>query len=212
MLPPVLSQPELRLLTAMATQAKRKLKSADVSQAFCQSYLPEKEQYFVCPPHRCKLTPKRMHWRLKKSLYGLKRSPRHWYEKCRAILTLISLKQCPNVPCLFVGHLLEDQPPIYIGIYVDNFAYFSKSCAVEKKLEEEFGRRIKTKFNGIINYLLGIKFTYKTYLDQTLSCHLSQEAFTDTLVNQCGLDGTNVTTPYTPYHSGLPVDKLFDKN
>ena len=208
---PVLSQPELRLLTAIATQAKRKLKSADVSQAFCQSYLPENEQYFVRPPHGCKLTPKGMYWRLKKTLYGLKRSPRHWYEKCRSILLSIGFKQCPNAPCLFVGNLIEGEPPLYIGIYVDDFAYFSESDEVEQKFEEEFGKRIKTKFNGVIDYFLGIKFTYKNYQDGTLSCHLSQEAFTDTLVNHCKLDSPHVTTPHSPYRSGLPVDKLYDE-
>ena len=209
---PVLSQPELRLLTAIATQAKRKLKSADVSQAFCQSYLPKNEQYFVRPPHGCKLTPKGMYWRLKKTLYGLKRSPRHWYEKCRSILLSIGFKQCPNAPCLFVGNLIDNEPPMYIGIYVDDFAYFSESDAVEQKFEEEFGKRIKTKFNGVIDYFLGIKFTYKNHPDGTLSCHLSQEAFIDTLVSQCKLDSPHVTTPHTPYRSGLPVDKLYNED
>ena len=58
----VLSQAELCLLTVIATQSNRKLKSADVSQAFCQSYLPQNKQYFVRPPHGCKLTPKGMYW------------------------------------------------------------------------------------------------------------------------------------------------------
>ena len=47
---PVLSQAELRLLTAIATQSKRKLKSAEVSQAFCQSYLPGKRAILRSTP------------------------------------------------------------------------------------------------------------------------------------------------------------------
>ena len=48
---PVLSQSDLRLLTAIAATCKgRKVKSCDVSQAFCQSYLPEKEKYACRPP------------------------------------------------------------------------------------------------------------------------------------------------------------------
>ncbi len=48
---PVLSQAELRLLISLATNVNRKMKSCDVSQAFCQSYLPENEKYVCRPPH-----------------------------------------------------------------------------------------------------------------------------------------------------------------
>ena len=44
--------------------------------------------------------------------------------------------------------------------------------------------------------------------DGHLSVHLTQEAFTDTLVSSLNLDGPAVTCPATPYRSGLPVDKI----
>ena len=47
---PVLSQSDLCLLTAIATGKGRKVKSCDVSQAFCQSYLPEQDKYVCRPP------------------------------------------------------------------------------------------------------------------------------------------------------------------
>ena len=53
-----------------------------------------------------------------------------------------------------MGHLIDNEPPMYIGIYVDDFEYFSKSDAVEQKFNEEFGKRINTKFNGVIDYFL----------------------------------------------------------
>jgi hypothetical protein len=48
---PVLSQLELRLLTAIAVHNKQSLKNCDVKQAFVQSTLPEDEVYFLKPPY-----------------------------------------------------------------------------------------------------------------------------------------------------------------
>ena len=151
--------------------------------------------------------PKKRFLALKKTLYGLKRSPQHWFEKCVSILKELGFKQCPNSPCLFYGVLIEGQPPIYLGVYIDDIAYFSESDE-EAAFEEQFGSKIKTKFNGIINYFLGIKFTYKDHKDGHISCYLTQEAFIDNLVKQFQLDGPHINCPRSPYHSGLPVDKI----
>ena len=83
---PVLSAQELPLLIAIATQMKVIPKSGDVSQAFVQSVLPESKKYVVRPPKGCPLTPPNTYLLLKKTLYGLKCSPRHWYETCKHTL------------------------------------------------------------------------------------------------------------------------------
>ena len=107
-----------------------------------------------------------------------------------------------------MGTLIKGHPPLYIGIYVDNCAYYSESDTVEKAFEDKFGAKIKTKFNGVIDYFLGIKFTNQEHTDRHLSCHLTQEAFTDTLVSLLDLDSPAITCPPTPYRSSLPVDKI----
>ena len=89
---PVLSQPELRLLTDISVGMKRIPKSGDVSQAFCQGVLPENDNYVLRPPPGCPETPKIFYLRLLRTLYGLKRSPRHWYEKAVSVLKAIGLK------------------------------------------------------------------------------------------------------------------------
>jgi hypothetical protein len=53
---PVLSQFELRLLVAIATQKKCIPKTGDVAQAFCQSTLPPGENYICRPPEGCPIT------------------------------------------------------------------------------------------------------------------------------------------------------------
>ena len=205
---PVLSQLEHRCLLALAVRNKCIPKSGDVSQAFCQGVLPDDEEYYVKAPPGCPLTQQGGYLKLLRTLYGLKRSPRHWYEKARSILLDIGFTQCPHAPCIFVGHLIDGEPPIYLGLYVDDFIYFSESTAVEKLFEHRFGSRIKTDFNGRIGYFLGINHRIQEHPDGHLTIHLHQEAFIDSLLAQHHLDKPHINTKTTPYKSGLPVDKI----
>jgi hypothetical protein len=166
----------------------------------------------VCrPPAGCPITPPNLYWRLKKTLYGLKRSPRHFYELARKTLLSVGLKQHPTSPCLFYGTLIEGHPPLYLGLYVDDFIYFSQSSQVENKFEKDFGAKLNTDFNGKIGYFLGINFTHHKYDTGDVSIQLSQEAFIDQLCTIAQLDNPAVTTPKTPYRSGLPVDSIPNK-
>ena len=205
---PVLSQMELRFLIALAAKQKCIPKTGDVTQAFCQSCLPDDEHYVCRPPPGCKLTPPDTYWRLKKTLYGLKRSPRHFYVLAKSILEKVGLTQHPTSPCIFYGSLIPGQPPIYLGLYVDDFVYFSESSAVEQLFEKRFGNEISTDFNGRIGYFLGINFSTIQHDNGNISIHLSQEAFIENLVQLAQLDDEAVNTAVTPYRSGYPVDAI----
>ena len=66
---PVLSQLELRLLTALAVHHRRVLKNCDVKQAFIQSKLPLDEEYSLQPPQGYPRSTPGQYWRLLRSLY-----------------------------------------------------------------------------------------------------------------------------------------------
>ena len=129
---PVLSQMELRLLVALAVRHRKTLKSGDIVQAFCQSYLPPGKNYVCWPPAGCPITPPNTYLKLRKTLYGLKRSPRHFYELASKILESIGMKKHPYSPCIFFGTPIQGKPPLYLRLYVDDFIYFSEDNEVEK--------------------------------------------------------------------------------
>jgi hypothetical protein len=108
---PVMSQLELRFLTALAVSQKRALKNCDIKQAFVQSSIPEHEHYFVRPPKGCPRSSPGTYWHLIRSLYGLRRAPKLWYDKLSSFLRSLGLKQSTTSPCIFVGHLIEGGPP-----------------------------------------------------------------------------------------------------
>jgi len=198
---------EVRLLTALSIRVKRKLKSGDVKQAFVQATLPSTERYVLRPPAGCPISKPNTYWLLKRTLYGLKRSPRHWYEKAVQLLTKVGLQQCPNAPCIFTGTLIKDEPQLFLGLYVDDFIYFSESDNVEKEFENRLGSLTKVDFMGTVSHFLGIRFQYRQDHDN-LKVHLSQQAFSENLTEQAGLDKESTTINQTPYRSGYPVDKV----
>ena len=206
---PVISPVELRLLIALAAKRKRIPKTGDVSQAFCQSVLPEDEQYVIRPPKACPLTPSATYLLLKKTLYGLKRSPRHWYNTCRKALASLGLFPCPNAPCIFTGTIIDGEPPIYLGLFVDDFVYFSDSDSVEAAFEKGFASHFTTDFQGDITQFLGINFTCVKE-ENDLTIYMNQPNDARELIAKAGLAGIYTNSTKTPYRSGHPVDSVPD--
>jgi hypothetical protein len=108
---PVLKYSSLRLLIAKAIRAKRVLQQGDCKNAFCNADLPEDEATVVMQPVGDPAHNKNEFWYLKKTLYGLRRSPHHWYNMITSILTKIGLTASPHDPCLFSGQVLDPSVP-----------------------------------------------------------------------------------------------------
>jgi hypothetical protein len=120
----------------------------------------------------------------------------------------MGFKKHPTSHCLFIGNLLPNEPPIYLGLYVDDILYFSESRTVEQHFETTISKEIDIEFNGQVGYFLGINFECKRHKDNTVSILMNQEAFIDNLVAMADLDDANSAYPPTPYRSGFPVDKI----
>ena len=78
---PVLCSDSLHFLVNMAVEDCRMLKQGDCKNAFCNSDLPPDEVTIVRPPKGDPSAANNEFWLLKKTLYGLRRSPRHWFVK-----------------------------------------------------------------------------------------------------------------------------------
>ena len=112
-----------------------------MKQAFVQATLLLDKQYFLCPPAGCPRTPPpKTYWLLKRTLYELKRSPKHWFNRAKSLLPSLNLTLCPNALCIFHGEIIPGRPPLYLGLYVDYFVYFYQDPSVEKEFKENFGK------------------------------------------------------------------------
>jgi hypothetical protein len=139
----VLRFDSLRYLFSLAVQHCRGLKQSNCKDAFCQGILPPEEIMIVCPPLGDPDAAKDEYWLLQKTLYELRRSPRHWYEKIDSILRSISLTPNAHHPCLYTGFVRDPRNPsaphsdvpLSLGIYVDDFVYFLEDPNVEVLFE-----------------------------------------------------------------------------
>lgn len=148
------------------------------------------------------------YWHLLRSLYGLKRAPKLWFEKLSTHLRSMGLKQSTLSPCIFVGTLIEGHPPIYVGIYVDDIIYFSQDDQVEREFEKQLSSIGNIDFMGQVSHFLGIEFSWKHHDDGNLSVSLTQQSFAENLIDSVNYSTASVSSYVTPYRSGLPIDSV----
>jgi hypothetical protein len=120
----------------------------------------------VKPPIGNSDAKKDEYWLLTRTLYGLRRSPRHWYNKITAVLNSLGLKANASDPCLFTGSIVNPSnptagiptAPLTLGIYVDDFVYFSKNPEVERQFKQLLANLVTVEFMGNVNWFLGTHF------------------------------------------------------
>jgi hypothetical protein len=78
---PVLRSDSLLFLVTMAVSKHPPLHQGNCKNAFCQGVLPEDKITIIRPPSGDPETQPHEYWLLLCTLYGLCRSPCHWYDK-----------------------------------------------------------------------------------------------------------------------------------
>jgi hypothetical protein len=205
---PVPRDESSRLMISMAVERGRREKQGDCKNAFVQSYLPNDEKIIVRPPKGCPISRNGELWLLQKTLYGLRRSPYHWYQNIRKILEDMGLSISPHDPCIFYGKLADHLPPIYIGLYVDDFKYFSTSDETEKLFEQRLGSKCIVDFMGEVSWFLGCKYEWENLPDGQLTVSITQTAKTEDLIEDHGMEQCNPVG--SPYRSGHVIDNIPD--
>lgn len=108
---PVLRLETLRVLLSVAAHRRYQIHQMDVKGAFLYGEI--NENVYLKPPEGVTL-PEGKVLKLKKSLYGLKKSPKYWYEKFNSTIIEYGFKRSENDYCLYsFGN-------IYLSLYVDD--------------------------------------------------------------------------------------------
>ena len=209
---PILQYSSLCLLTSMAIEKRRHLKQGDYKNAFMQASLPEDKPTIMWPPLGDSDTDFEEFWLLKKSLYGLARAP---VTDMTTSLCNIGLTPSASDLCLFIGvpstaehPVSEGDKPIQIGIYVEDFVYYSEDKVTESRFENIFKLQFKIDVMVTVNWFLGTHFEWANHPDRALFVHLSQKAFVHNLVERHCLNTVNFNPSSLPYRSGYPIDSI----
>jgi hypothetical protein len=139
-------------------------------------------------------------------LYGLRHSLRHWYDKINAILQLIGLTPSLEDPCLYTGFIGDPSDPLSVitlvplslGLYVNDFVYFSKDPAVETLFCRLLAKRCKVDSIGIVEWFLSVHFSWRI-TPSSVDVHLNQSGFATNLVKSFARQARNETPTATLY-------------
>lgn len=130
---PVLRLQTLRTLLSVAARRDYHIHQMDVKGAFLYGRIDE--DVYLKPPEGMNIQDGYV-LKLKKSLYGLKKSPKYWYEKFNETIISYGFKRSDNDYCLFT------KGNIYLLLYVDDLLILSDNL----KDVESVKNFLKTKF------------------------------------------------------------------
>ncbi len=146
---PVARWETIRLLIAFATLKNLHLHQMDVETAFLNGCL-EEEVYMVQPEGFDDRSGRVC--RLRKSLYGLKQSPRCWNQALHEYLLRVGYRQAEADPCVYSKG--KDQ---LLAVYVDDLVLATKTEDQMAKMKNKLSDNFKMKDLGRLHHLLGVK-------------------------------------------------------
>lgn len=185
---PVAKLPTLRILLAIAMTYNLEWTQMDVKSAFLYGDI-EEEVYIKLKQGPKEYTDKV--FKLQKSLYGLKKSPRNWNEKFNTFMIDEGFKRSKADYCLYY----RENEKFYVLLYVDDLMII---CEDRKKMEQ-LKKSLKNKFQitdlgQSNNKYLGINITRK---GKTIE--LDQVQYLESILKKYKMQDCNaVSTPIEP--------------
>lgn len=142
-----------------------------------------------------------------KSLYGLKQSPRCWYDELRAFLDTINFKSSVSDPCLFISR--DKDHPCFVHVHVDDMTIVGKLDAINA-FKTLISQRFEMEDLGEARDILGMSITRDRHLG---SLSLSQSGYVNALLLSYDMINCKpVSTPMKPgtYLSPASPQELID--
>jgi hypothetical protein len=136
----------LKVLLALVAALDLECDPADVTTAFLNGVLDHDEIVYI------RLPDGRIAG-LNKALYGLRRSPRLWYEELSRHLKAMGFLPIEADPYVF----LRQQDSSLILAYVDDIMFITRSSASMSNIKEQFFGKYKCRNLGPISQYLGIR-------------------------------------------------------
>ncbi|EPZ36003.1 Reverse transcriptase, RNA-dependent DNA polymerase domain-containing protein [Rozella allomycis CSF55] len=185
---PVAKYKSLRTMLSIAASRDYEIEQMDVVTAFLIPSLKE-EVYMEIPSGVAHDNKSGMVCKLNKALYGLRQSPRVWYEELHTFLISIGLTPTIADPCLYTGL------NCYLSIYVDDII-----IAAPKDIASDIKKKISSRFQstdlGPIQHCLGLK-VQRNRIERRL--YLSQSRLAEHLLKETKMENSRfVKTPLDP--------------
>ena len=151
---PVARLGSIRILLAIASHLNFKLYQMDVKSAFLNGMLQE-EVYVEQPmgfvdPHKSDDV-----YKLKRALYGLKQTPRAWYDRFVTYLIEHGFKRGFANTTLFIRK--DKDYFVVVQIYVDDIAFGATNDSLAQSFADEMKKMFEMSMVGELTYFLGLQ-------------------------------------------------------
>ncbi|UYV79065.1 hypothetical protein LAZ67_17000981, partial [Cordylochernes scorpioides] len=185
---PVVRYDSVRVLLALATVMDMEIMQFDIKTAFLNGDLDE--DIYMQIPEGIEVENKNLVCKIKKSLYGLKQSPRIWNEKFTYFLKQFQLTQSQADPCVF--YQTKTDAKIFIALYVDDGIMMSTSNNLLKELAQYLSSHFEVTISTQ-NQFVGLEIDKEKGL-----IFLSQTSYIKRILDKFNMTSCN--------SSGTPVD------
>jgi hypothetical protein len=151
---PVAKLTSIRFLLSIAAAFDLEVEQMDVKTTFLHGDL-EEEIYMKQPEGFVVKGKKELVCKLKKSLYGLKQSPRMWYQKFDTYILGLGFVRSRVDHCVYskqVGNHF-----IYVVLYVDDMLLVGNNMDVIKEVKSQLSSKFDMKDLGAANFILGME-------------------------------------------------------
>ncbi|GMP81639.1 hypothetical protein CsSME_00036279 [Camellia sinensis var. sinensis] len=153
---PVAKINSIRVLLSLAVNSDWPLHQLDIKNAFLNGDLEEEVFMSLLPGFEQRLGSDRV-CRLNKSLYGLKQSPRAWFERFGKAVISCGFSQSQADHTIFYKHSKNNKIAILI-VYVDDIILTGNDEAELAALKEKLAKEFHIKDLGALKYFLGMEF------------------------------------------------------
>ena len=199
----------VRALIALSVQQSLKLHQVDVTTAFLNGEL-EEEVYMKQPEGFVVLGKEHLVCKLKKSIYGLKQSPRCWNTALHNQLKKMGFVQTATDPCVYT---YSGGEVVYLGVYVDDIIVAAQSDKKLAEVKKELASRFDIKDLGKLHHFLGMKIVQD---EATGSVWIGQPAYTESILKKFGMENAKISpTPVDPNNKlvkATEADEPFDQH
>ncbi|KAL7460733.1 hypothetical protein ACHAXS_001177 [Conticribra weissflogii] len=189
---PVVQWITVRLMLILECLLDLVSKQGDVTCAFLHAHLPEKERVYVEMPlgfRQYDQGGKARVLKLKRTLYGLRQSPRAFWKYVTEKLVKCGMEQSDLDPCLFISD------KVICVVYVDDLLFWSMEDQPIYDLAEALRNEdVLLEEEGDAAGFLGVKLTRLP--DGRIS--MTQCGLIDRIITSLGLDGDGVKMKSTP--------------
>lgn len=191
----------LKILFSTACHKGWKIEQMDVETAFVNGTI--RTEVYIYPPDGYEVERNKV-CLLNKSLYGLRESPRDWYECFHEFMTKTNFTRSRYDYCLYKSNAHGN--PIYVILYVDDLLIFGTDKTDIEEMKQKLSKKFQMKDLGQVRNYLGIEVEY---YPNKRKMFLSQEKYINSLAERYDvIQSKRFNTPMETNLKLVPADTI----